>query len=158
MPLGNANPRGAWAVGTAYAPNDTVTYEGRSFVCMASSTGNDPLGDEGSVFWAEFESGGPGSDMPGGELMQSVVHRAVQLNEATYTAAAGDVIFAAVTTAITLPPASDAGVVEVISVGASITATVAPATGLVNGAASVTVTTQYTKKTFRSDGFAWFAA
>ncbi len=159
-PLGNANDRGAWAVGTAYALNDVVTYENRKFVCVnaSGSTGNDPSGDSANTYWQEFAVTGADADEQGGFAALSTAKRIVPLNETTYTANDGDVIIATVTTAITSPPSVEGAYFEVISNGASITATVTPATGTVNGASTVTVTTQYTKKTFRCDGTNWFAS
>jgi hypothetical protein len=161
MPFGNANERGAWAVGTTYAIDDVVGYDGVTYMAVAASTGVNPSGDSSNTYWAEIALSGSEADIPGQEsaLGQTAIRNAVVLNESAYSANYGDVVFATVTTAILLPAPAEAAEIEVISNGASITATVSAPTGsLVNGVASVTVTTQYTKKTFRSDGFNWFAA
>lgn len=152
----NPNARGAWAVGTTYAANDTVSYENQAWVANAASTGVAPGSDAG-VSWTAYAASGVDAD----SILaahQDTISNAITV-AAAYTASDGDCVFATATCTITLPAPGEAAVVEVISNGASITATVAAPTGsLVNGAASVTVTTQYTKKTFRSDGFNWFAA
>ena len=150
-----ANERGAWAVGTTYAAYDVVDFDGYKYGCNSASTGNDPSGDTAQTYWTVI-SAELGVPDPTGK-------NAVLLNESAYTAVDGDTIFASVNTTITLPlpnATGDNGAIVVISNGGSITATVAaPAGGsTVNGSASVTVTTQYTRKTFYSDGFNWFAA
>jgi hypothetical protein len=125
---------------------------------LQATTGNSPEGDSSNTYWQEFAVTGADADEPGGFSGLSTPKRIVPLNEATYTAQDGDVIIASISTAITSPPAVEGAYFEVYSNGASITATITPATGLVNGAATVTVTTQYTKKSFRCDGTNWFAA
>ena len=146
-----ANERGAWASGTAYAASDVVDYDGFKYECIATCTGVDPAGDNGT-YWVVVSSEQPAPDAVG---------TTVVLNEAAYTARFGDTIFATANTTITLPaPQEGQPRVKVVSNGASITATVAaPAGGsTVNGTTSVTVTTQYTAKTFETDGFNWFTA
>lgn len=157
MAVNTANLRGGWAIGTAYALYDVVDYDGYKYECVnaSGSTGNEPAGDTAGTYWTLIASDGAIPDPTG--------KNAVILNEATYSAAFGDVIFALATTTISLPvpiPEGDNGCIIVISNGASITATVQPAStaATVNGTTSVTVTTQYTRKTFYTDGFNWFAA
>jgi hypothetical protein len=152
MGVNTANLRGPWAVGTAYAQYDVVDFEGYKYECInaSGSTGNDPSGDTVGTYWALIASDG--------NLVPGTGHF-IALNEATYQAVNGDVVLTTVTGAVTLPAPQIGAKVDVISNGASITCTVtAPAGSLVNGAASVTVTTQYTKKAFYSDGTNWFGA
>jgi hypothetical protein len=52
--------RGAWSNATAYAPYDTVSRNGSSYVCILASTGNDPATD--STHWsiiAQIGASGP---------------------------------------------------------------------------------------------------
>jgi hypothetical protein len=42
------NPRGAWAIGTAYLLLDIVNYNGSSYIAVAASTGVEPDTDNGS--------------------------------------------------------------------------------------------------------------
>lgn len=145
----DANERGAWAVGTAYSTYDVIEFEGQSYEAVQGSTGVDPSGDSANTYWTPVAKEAP---------LPSQTAGTVALNEATYTARNGDVIIATVNTTITLPAPSVNGKIVVISNGASITATVAaPTSYTVNGAASVTVTTQYTRKEFYSDGYTWLA-
>ena len=41
-------PKGAYSSATQYAPMDVVLYEGDSYVCKQSSTGNDPTN---TTYW-----------------------------------------------------------------------------------------------------------
>ena len=149
--VNTANLKGAWAVGTAYIPSDVVDFEGFKYECVANSTGNDPAGDTAGTYWVLIAS--DGNIVPGTGHM-------IGLNETTYQAVNGDVVITTVTGAVTLPAPQVGARVDVISNGASITCTVSPAAGgaTVNGTTSVTVTTQYTKKVFYSDGTNWFAS
>jgi hypothetical protein len=152
MPPNTANLRGAWAVGTAYAAGDVVTYEGYEYECVASSTGNDPAGDSANTYWVLIAGSGGTVD---------ALNRLIGLNESTYTANYGDCIVGTANATITLPTPQIGAKVEVWSNGSSITLTVQPdatSGAKVNGTTSVTVTTQYTKKTFLCDGSNWFAA
>jgi len=151
MPPNTANLRGAWAVGTTYNASDEVAYDGFLYECLATCTGVSPAGDNGT-YWTIVASEGA---IPDNRQPQDII-----LTESTYAAQYGDTIFATVNCTITLPaPAEGQLDIKVISDGASITATVAAPTGsTVNGTTSVTVTTEYTKKSFVSDGFNWYGA
>ncbi len=149
MAYDTANERGPWASGTAYALYDVVEYEGYKYECInaSGSTGNDPAGDTANTYWLIIGAEGTTPDPTG--------HGVVTVNEATYQAAVGDFILAATNTTITVPAPTPGGFFDVASIGASITATVSGA--VINGGVSTTVTTQYTRKHFVSDGLAWFA-
>jgi hypothetical protein len=144
-----AHLRGPWVSGTSYIAADVVSYEGYSYECIQATSSVTPGGD-GGTYWVVV-SDEPGDADPVGKFLE--------LNEAAYSAVYGDEIMATVNCTITLPAPQAGAKVIVWSNGASITATVEPTAPVtVNGTTSVTVTTQYTKKTFVSDGVNWFAA
>lgn len=52
--------RSAWSAGTAYTPDDIVTYNGNTFICTRSNTGITPLRPTGKVeefYWELFQEG-----------------------------------------------------------------------------------------------------
>lgn len=149
MAFETANYRGLYAAGTTYAAYDTVDYEGDRYQCVLACTGVDPAGDNGT-HWAVVAAEAGYPDGSG---------KYVGLDEATYQAVNGDTIVGTANSTISLPAPTPGATVDVWSNGASITLTVQAVAGAtVNGGASVTVTTQYTKKKFIADGTNWLAA
>lgn len=73
----------------------------------------------------------------------------------TYTAAAGQMVLANGTFTVTLPAATSGTVVDVKNVGSG-TITVAPAAGVIDGAASFALSAQYQSITVVADGTNWW--
>ena len=47
--------RGAWAIGTAYAVNDVVSYNGTAYIAILAGTGQEP--DTATTYWDVLAAG-----------------------------------------------------------------------------------------------------
>jgi hypothetical protein len=88
------------------------------------------------------------------------VARTVQSKATTYTAVNGDIVLADATGgtfAVTLPAVAAGLIVDIKKVDASANAvTITPASGTIDGAATVALTTRYASRSMVSDGTSWF--